>query len=276
MMQPVTMNHDPARKPLLIIQVLLVVALFVVLTFAAIRERGSDSPAPADTLTPTSTQVPATAVVTVTPTETALPPTETAPPTPTPTLVPTDTPAPTPTPEREPITLTGRGDSVVYPQKWVGPALVRINYSGGGPFFVWTQDQNGERVDQLAQSVGKYRGDSIIDFSGNERTLRFEVRAVRDWQIDVLPLSSARHETLPAKFTGTGDTAIVLLGAHPDLITVDTSGATGTFIIYAYGLGRDLVLSTTAPYAGTVAIKGDTTAIAVKATGPWTIEITTR
>jgi hypothetical protein len=265
-------RSDPARTPLLIVQIILVAALFVTLTLAALSDRGPDAVTPASPTAATHTQVVVTPSAALTPTATASAAAAAS----TPTLPPTEAPLPTPTEQREPIVLTGSGDSIKYPQKWIGPALVRINHSGDGPFLVWTQDQNAERVDLLAKSPGPYQGASLIDFTGAQRTLRFEVRAAGTWQIQVLPLSLARHENVPGLFQGTGDEAVVLQGAPPDLMTVDASSATGELSIWSYGRTEDLLVNTTAPYMGTVAIPKDAAGLGVKASGPWSIEITTR
>jgi hypothetical protein len=172
---------------------------------------------------------------------------------------------------------TGTGDSVFYPQKWIGPAVVRITFSGEGPLLVWTQNDNGDREELLTNTIGPYDGDSLIDLLGSQRTLRFEVRSGESWQIEVLPLSRARHLAAPGSVGGTGDEVIVLEGLYePDLLQVDASGATGVFAVWAYGGGRERVISSYAPYMGTVPIPKGTTALTIRATGPWSLEITIR
>lgn len=266
-------RSDPARTILLVIQLLLAIALIVALILSAIQARNDAAPTPA----PTSTELAPPSALPTEPVDLATATTAFTPtPLPTHTPIPTATTAPSPTAFRETITLTGQGDAVVYPQKWIGPALVRINYDGGGPLLVWTQDNNAERVDLLAQTNGPYHGASFMDFIGNQRSLRFEVRTTDHWQIDVMPLTLARHENVPGTFRGEGDEGIVLQGARPDLLTVDASSATGAFVIWAYGQGRTQVLTTIAPYIGTLALPRDTTALAVKSSGPWSLEITTR
>jgi hypothetical protein len=266
-------RSDRARAPLLIIQLLLAAGLITAITLAVIEAQRT----PAATPTPAATglvgppAVPSEAVALASPTA-EIPPS----PVPTNTQVPTETPIPTATAFRETITLTGQGDAVVYPQKWIGPALVRINHDGGGPLLIWTQDNNAERVELLAQADGGYHGASFIDFVGSQRTLRFEVRTNGHWQIDVMPLTLAPHQNVPGGFRGSGDEGIVLQGALPDLMTVDASSASGAFVIWAYGNGRTQVLTTNAPYTGTLALPRDTTALAIKSSGAWTLEISTR
>jgi hypothetical protein len=37
-----------------------------------------------------------------------------------------------------------------------------------------------------------------------------------------------------------------------------------------------LMIDAVAPYSGTVVLPGDTTVLAIKASGPWSLELTTR
>ncbi len=172
---------------------------------------------------------------------------------------------------------TGRGDSVFYPQKWIGPAVVRISYDAAGPLAVWTQNDNAEREDLLANVVGPYHGNSVIDLLGTQRILRFEVRTAGDWTIEVLPLSAALHLTIPGAIQGAGDDVVVLEGPFaPDLLSIDASTANGDFSVLAYGSQRDQVVGAVGPYTGTVSVRRDTTVLAVKSSGPWRLEITTR
>jgi hypothetical protein len=107
--------------------------------------------------------------------------------------------------------------------------------------------------------------------------LRFEVRTADAWSIVVLPLSAALHLTTPGAIQGNGDDVVVLDGPFaPDLLTVDASTSLGDFSVYAYGSQRDQVIGAVAPYTGTVSIRRDTTVLAVRSSGPWRLEITTR
>jgi hypothetical protein len=192
-------------------------------------------------------------------------------------LAPTASASPTATPPREPIAHSGIGDSVFYPQKWIGPAVVRISYDGPGPLTVWTQNDDAEREDMLANVVGPYQGNSVIDLFGNQRILRFEVRTAGAWTIEVLPLSTAMHLSIPGAIQGSGDDVVVFDGPFtPDLLMVDAPLATGAFTVLSYGSQRDEVIGTSGPYSGTVSIPRDTTVLAVKALGPWRLEIATR
>lgn len=274
MMQTVTIEPDRLRNPLVIVQVILIGLLVVSLTLGALLE-GDETAAPTLELAATTTQAPSTATIAGTATASPATPTPQATPSPPPTS--TGPPSPTATPPREPIVRAGSGDSVFYPQKWIGPAVVRISHSGAGPLTVWTQNDNAEREDLLVNVVGPYHGTSVIDLLGSQRILRFEVRTADDWTIEVLPLSAALHLAIPGTIEGAGDDVVVLEGPFaPDLLSADASTATGEFSVLAYGAQRDQVVGAIGPYTGTVSIRRDTTVLAVKSNGPWRLEITTR
>lgn len=205
---------------------------------------------------------------------------------PTNTLAPTDTPAPTDTsvptftstPLPQPIVLTGTGDSVVDFSKWDGPAILHVTHNGGGNFVLWNNDASGNHIDLLINTIGSYQGTLPLDFLDIEQTTRFEVNAGGTWEIQVLPFAMVRKENIPGIIQGVGDEVIAFTGAaSPDLLKADASGASGNFVVFTFGdSGRDLALNEIAPYTGTVAAARGTYVIVITATGPWSIEVTTK
>jgi hypothetical protein len=274
MKQTVRTQPERPRHSLAVVQITLIGLLVISLTLGALLEGDESAVA---TVAATATATPVQMSPTAAATDTSGPATRTLEPTPTSPPTQTESPSPTATPPREPIVHSGRGDSVFYPQKWIGPAVVHVGYDGAGPLTVWTQNDNAEREDLLVNSVGPYQGNSVIDLLGTQRILRFEVRTADAWTIEVLPLSAALHLSLPGAIQGVGDGVIVLEGAFPpDLLSVDAPTVTGDFLVFAYGTQRDQVIGTVGPYSGTVSIRRDTTVLAVKAVGPWRLDITTR
>ena len=216
---------------------------------------------------------------TLVPTNT-LPPEPTGTPLPTDTPTPTDTPLPTltPTPLPEPIILSGSGDSVVDLSKWDGPAILHVAHSGGGNFALWNNDASGNHIDLLVNTIGSYQGTLPLDFLDREHTTRFEVTAGGAWEIQILPFDMVRKENIPGIIQGVGDEVIAFTGvASPDLLKADASGASGNFAVFTFGSsGRDLAFNEIAPYTGTVAAARGTHLLVITATGPWSIEVTTR
>ena len=197
----------------------------------------------------------------------------------------TNTPAPTKTRiptatstlPPEPIFLVQYGDAVFNIQKWEGPAILKIKYTGGGNFAVKNYSSNYDYYDLLVNTIGPYEGTVPIDFRDNEQTARFEVKAEGTWEFHIEPISSARIEQIPGTISGVGDDVVLIGGGIPDLIKIDASQATNNFVIKAIANARfNLIVNEIAPYTGTSRLDDSTIALIVNATGPWKLEITTR
>lgn len=211
------------------------------------------------------------------PTNTPRPPTNT--PRPSNTPAPTNTPRPTntATPLPEPILIEGRGDQVIEVNKWDGPAIARIIYSGGSNFAIWQYDSLGNRFNLLVNTIGSYQGIRPLDFRNDEVTARLEIESSGDFTIEILPVQEATHLTVPGVYQGVGDDVLILEGGRPDLINADASTAQSNFAIWAFGSsGIDLIFNEIAPYQGQAVLSGDTFILEIEATGAWMIEITSR
>lgn len=225
----------------------------------------TDTPQPTDTPVPTDTPDP----------------TDTPTPTPTPTPGPTNTPRPTdtpvpPTPTPEPIILTGSGDSVVDVDKGEDAALAHITYTAGSNFIVENYGPDGERIDLLVNTIGSYEGTRPLDFMANDTTKRFQIRSSGAWEIRVVPLTQARTLEVPGTAEGTGDDVLLLVGDTPDLLEADATDATSNFIVVGYGDRRDLLVNEIAPYYGTVILSPKTLILEIRATGPWTVDVSSQ
>lgn len=210
------------------------------------------------------------------------PPTDAPTDTPAPTTTdePTETPTPTssPTPAPVPVVLTGTGDSVVDVKKWQGPALAHITGNTGlSHFAVVNFDADGNQIDLLVNTLEAYDGVRPIDFFDDQHTTRFEVTAVGDWAIEILPLvEGAIPAPVPGVTTGAGD-AVLLLEAAADVATVTGNDAAQHFAVQSYGgLFPDLLVNTVDPYSGQVQLDPDARILAITAAGPWTVELTAR
>lgn len=197
-----------------------------------------------------------------------------------PTAANTETPLPAETPTAiatmAPVTLQGSGDNVVEVPAHSAPYIAKVTYNGEGNFAVLNVDGSGNHMDLLINTIGSYQGTVPIDFLAEEQTSRFEITASGPWQIDLQPLSMARHENIPGIIQGNSDDVIIFNSGVPDLLKADASSGSGNFAIWEYGEFRDLIINEIAPYSGTVAMGNDTSLIVVTATGPWSLEITTR
>jgi hypothetical protein len=261
----------------------ILLSLFVVILSAC-----QSAPAPAASGTPTR----AVQRRTRTPTEASLPTETPAPtssssssvtatpadvnqPSPTNTPFPTFTPpAPgTPTPTPKPIIIIKSGPAVQDVNKWKGPAILQIKYTGGINFALWNYDANGKTIDILVNTLGNYAGTIPLDFVGNEQTARLQISAPGHYEITILPLSSIRHVTVPGTFNGTGDDVVLLDGPSVNTLKFDASQAKMNFTLTSYFNGDLLPLvQTIAPNTGSVTLREPAPILVIHTQGNWSIE----
>jgi hypothetical protein len=197
--------------------------------------------------------------------------------TPNPTNTPTKPPTPTNTPES--IVIKGKGADVVDIDIPFDLAIAHITGNKASRHFsIVSYNKNGEYVDLLVNVSDPYEGTVPIGFEGNQIT-RFEVDAVGEWTIEILPLSSARTFSIPGKIEGTGCDIIVMTNGVPDVAKVTGNAQADHFSIVGYDLSGnyvDLLVNTSDPFEGKVLIDKEIAILVVDSTGPWAIDITTR
>jgi len=198
---------------------------------------------------------------------------------PTNTPKPTNTPIPTPTntPLPNPLTFNGQGDNIIDFNKWDSLALLHIKNVGSGNFAVWNYDKDGNKIDLLVNTIGNYEGYLPLDFLDREHTARLEIKSDGQWAVEIYPfdLQYLHVLELPGKYTGNGDDVLVIR-KNPDIAQFDCQ-VSGNFAVWAYGAsGRDLVVNEIAPYSGKVILSKDAFILVVKASGVWTVDISTR
>ena len=195
------------------------------------------------------------------------------------TPAPTKTPRPmdTSTPIPDPIILPGTGDLVFDIRKWDGPAILKIKHTGVRNFAVRNYPANSnDYYDLLVNTIGAYEGTLPLDFRDAEHTARLEVVADGAWEIQILPIQNMRTGEIPGTITGTGDDVVYLRGGKPDLLKVDASQASRNFVVQAVTNRIELVVNEIAPYIGTTILDPKSIILIVKATGTWSLEITTK
>lgn len=176
----------------------------------------------------------------------------------------------------DPIRIDGRGDDVVSINKPDVPAIVRLTHTGSSNFIVTSHDGAGNEIDLLVNEIGPYEGTRPLDFAAAELTERLEIQADGNWAVVVEPLSAARSIRVPAaKFSGQGDSVLVLSGSSPDTADISHLGESN-FVVKSYGRTSHLLVNEIGDYEGTVIIPGDTAVLEVVADGQWQIAITGR
>ena len=186
---------------------------------------------------------------------------------------PADTAAPVPTKTEPPkwIELSGNGADVVDLQKWDGPAVAEISYSGGSNFAIVNYDDNGERIDLLVNTIGKYEGLIPLDFMDGERTTRLEIDAEGPWKITMKPFLPSNVNVMTSDtYQGKGDD--IVYATDLDVVKAKANGDSN-FVIWSYGdSGRDLVVNEIGPWEGKVIIPKGTFLLVVNAEGTWSVE----
>jgi hypothetical protein len=217
------------------------------------------------------------ATATPIPTNTFIP-TETVTPRPTKTPNPTYTPWFTSTPPnpREPVILTGTGDSVEVVD-WSGPGLLHITYTGPLGFTVDCYDANNKLTNWSVFTIGDYEGTRPFDFFDYQDTTHIKVTAHGNWEIQILPLNRIRRVEIPGTFTGIGDDVVAFMGSGiPDQLVVDASTAKDNFFVISYSDTIDVLVNERAPYTGTVMINERAIILQVIAVGDWSVNVITK
>jgi hypothetical protein len=225
----------------------------------------------AQTVSPTPTLLPSTQTSTQT-----LEPTETPKSTNTP--KPTNTPHPTPniTPMPKAIHVSGTGDEAVDIEKWEGPAVIYITnntYRDESDFIVRSYGPDGEEIDLLANTTGKYEVACPMDFTEGELTTRLQIESSGEWLIQIFPLPEFRTVEAPGTIEGWGDEYIFLMG-EPDLLKIDATKAKSKFVVWKIGRGIYRIVDEIAPYEVTVVAGEGTFMLIIEAEGEWSIEVT--
>ena len=223
---------------------------------------------PKDTAIPSDTREP---TFTPSPTKT---------PAPTNTPRPTRTPKPTltPTPVPQLIELSGTGDMIVDVNKGDWPGTIHCVYNGQSNFVVINYDADGNYLDLLVNTIGRYDGTRLIDIKTREHTARLEVQASGGWIITIYPLvpEYVQMMNIPGTYSGIGDNVVVLVGGTPDVGTFDHQGDSN-FVVISYGTeGSDLLVNDIGNYHGQAIVPKGTVLFEIQADGAWTIDVTSK
>lgn len=170
-------------------------------------------------------------------------------------------------------TYTGTGDDVIYittPNDGTLWVLYVKGNAEGGYFGVTGYTGQRKYTELFVNTTEPYEG-TLIDVT--QDTLRLEIEASCDWQIEVRSIMSCPVVRKGDAYAGSGD-QVLMIKDSPD--TADITGNPGEnyFGVHAYGAYvYDLLVNTTKTYSGTVLLEPDTNCITVSAVGDWTIKL---
>lgn len=178
------------------------------------------------------------------------------------------------TPPPDPIVLTGNGDDIVDVENPFEFGLLRITGNAGGRLFTVTSfDDNNNQLEGLVLTTDPYSGTRPLDIRSGQHTVRFEVKAVGAWTIELAPLSTIRRLEVPGTIEGVGDDVIGLIGAAPDTATITGNPNARLFVVTGWGSRSTNLVLTTDVYDGKVIVKPDTVLLEIQAIGPWSIQV---
>lgn len=156
-------------------------------------------------------------------------------------------------------------------------ALIHIKGNASSRHFAVTNyGSDGSEIDLLVNTTDPYDGIRPLDFDADAHTTRFEVKAEGKWELQLMPLTSARQAVVPGTISGKDDDVIILTGANPDIAVIKGNAGSRHFAVIGYGEDSDLLVNTTDPYEGTVILNPDTLVLEVKAVGTWSIDISSK
>lgn len=252
---------------------------FVILLLAVVVSGGCFVSAPklqpkvelTQTINPTETQRPTIALApTITPTQEIKNTSE-----PTGTMVPKSVVESTP--EFEPFEFSGIGKQVIDLDLPFNIGFIHAVHSGEGNFAISTWDDTGIMVDLPVNTIGNYDGYVPFDLYDYQNATRIDVMASGTWKITIYPMDLAyiRSCQIPGECKGNGDDLFFLFGKTADTAKIIYKGE-GNFIVTEVGEEtRNTLVNEIGNYEGVVMFDSPMFLI-VKASGPWTINITTK
>jgi hypothetical protein len=168
-----------------------------------------------------------------------------------------------------PVTLTGRGTSVVSLPAGARAGYLTATHNGRSNFIVHSLDAANSTVEYIFNEIGVYSGSDTFGMSSYDAgsASRLSVRADGNWSITVLPFSQAAE--LPSSGIGSG---VYLYSGLASDLTLTHSGQRN-FIVWFYGSGNyntDLLVNEIGTYSGTMPLPSGPAVITVNADGAWT------
>jgi hypothetical protein len=190
--------------------------------------------------------------------------------------------SPAPTPSSGPVasapagskpvarTFQGSGNKILTirkPTDASGPLLVVATHRGSGKFGILGLDASLHESNILVNGRGAYRGTTLLDAQGTQ-TRSLSVKASGPWTVKIKAISSATSVGVRAK--GTGDDVLLYTG-RKGVANISYRG--GLNFIVQYANANEPLVDEVGSFFGQVPITAGPGLIAVKANGPWSIEV---
>lgn len=174
---------------------------------------------------------------------------------------------------------SGSGDEVLKITKPNGasqPAIVTATHKGSGHFAIWSLDKNLEKNDLLVNTIGEYKGTTLLDavtFDQEVRSTHLDISANGAWAIAIRGLGAARAMGSNVT-TGASDDVLRWTGkAVTARIKHNGSGHFGVWARESNGDYLDLLVNEIGEYNGTVVVPSGTRLVTVEGDGTWSIDV---
>jgi hypothetical protein len=165
--------------------------------------------------------------------------------------------------------VSGTGDQILRVVVG-GPCPIRISHSGSANCTVWEVGEDGQPVNLLVNTVGRYEGTVLCGLQGPIAGL--EISGSR-WQVEFVPWENAR--TWDGSVSGSGDDVLVMPNPTTGLVVAAlTHRGDENFTVWSYGATTDLLVNDIGAYQGQVRIPPGTEFLSVTASGPWQADLT--
>ena len=180
-------------------------------------------------------------------------------------------PTPTPAPTVESVTYEGSGTKILKIDKpEPGVVLITMTHDGSSNFAVWSLDGNLEQMDLLVNTIGNYKGTTVLDLNDGEETARLDISADGNWTVTLSPLASAKRFTGSAE--GTSDDVLIYEG--PVGVATLTHKGDSNFAVWFYSTSSsDLAANEIGNYSGEAVIPEGPTLVEVETEGKWSIDV---
>jgi hypothetical protein len=136
-------------------------------------------------------------------------------------------------------------------------------------------DASGERLDNIVNVIGNYRGTVLFDLGKDDHSAAFEIDADGEWMITIKPYTAAPIWDPATTLKGVGDNVYRLVPVSEGLTTLDmTYKGNDNFIVDVIsGYGLDLLANEIGDFSGQVRLPSGTVLVSIDADeGVWTLK----
>jgi hypothetical protein len=173
----------------------------------------------------------------------------------------------------QPQQASGTSDQVValtFPTST--PALLHATFQGSENFVIHEINGLGLQGDLLVNTIGSYDGVTPVNFLSSDGATKLQIQGQGPWTITLSPIATAPRVQSPGTYSANGD-AIVAISGSATTAVFNYTGAEN-FIVHAVTPSQEaLVVNEIGAFNGTEVVPTGTLLLIVKASGPWSVNL---